>query len=284
MRGKPGSQITLTVVREGADKPLKIPLTRAVIHVKSVKSRVLDKGYGYVRVTQFQANTGENLRKALAQLKKDNQGDLKGLVLDLRNNPGGILSEAVSVADTFLEKGMIVYTKGRVNDAQLEFQATPPDVMKGAPMVVMINGGSASASEIVAGALQDHKRALIVGTKSFGKGSVQTIFPMTSGAALKLTTALYYTPSGRSIQAEGIVPDVTLRPMKIAAADEGETVKESDLTGHLKNSAASKKLVLPPDITGDKPDSMENLPNTDYQLYEALNLLKGLYILQSRKG
>jgi carboxyl-terminal processing protease len=302
MRGKPGTQITLTIVREGEQKPLKVTVTRAVIRVKSVKSRVLEKGYGYVRVSQFQVNTGEYLRQAVSELRKQNEGDLNGLVLDLRNNPGGILSEAVSVADTFLEKGMIVYTKGRVDDAQLEFQATPPDILKGAPIVVLINGGSASASEIVAGALQDHKRALILGSKTFGKGSVQTIFPMTSGSALKLTTALYYTPSGRSIQAEGIVPDVELRNLKIAAVEsDGELVKEADLAGHLKNgnggdhkSGSDKKSDSGKGdnggetvkmLIGEEPkEGAEALVNTDYQLYEALNMLKGLYILQQRRS
>ncbi|HEY4731786.1 MAG TPA: S41 family peptidase, partial [Gammaproteobacteria bacterium] len=203
MRGKPGSTIVLTIVREGRDKPFKLTLERAIIKVKSVKTKNYDQGFGYVRITQFQSNTGENLIEAIEDLKKKNDGNLKGLVLDLRNNPGGVLSAAVSVSDAFLEKGLIVYTEGRVADAELKFKATPTDNLKGAPLVVLINGGSASASEIVAGALQDHKRAVIIGTKSFGKGSVQTIIPMNDNTALKLTTARYYTPSGRSIQAEG---------------------------------------------------------------------------------
>jgi carboxyl-terminal processing protease len=279
MRGKPGTKIVLTIVREGQEKPVKIELTRAVIQVKSVKFRLLEKDYGYVRLSQFQNNTGAELRKALTSLKEENGGALRGLVLDMRNNPGGILGEAVSVSDTFLRNGLIVYTKGRIEDAQLKFKATPPDWLKGAPMVVLINGGSASASEIVAGALQDHNRAVILGTRSFGKGSVQTIFPMASGAALKLTTALYYTPSGRSIQAEGIAPDIDLAPVKVSAVEaEQGLVKERDLAGHLQNGNGDNK----PAMQGAGGAAPESLIETDYQLYEALNLLKGLNILQQR--
>ena len=208
MRGKPGSKILLTVIRDGEDKPLKIELTRAIIKVKSIKHRTLEAGYGYVRISTFQQRTGEGLNNAIDQLKMDNEGKLKGLVLDLRNNPGGLLNAAVDVSDSFITKGMIVYTDGRVLDSKQQFTAKPTDVLKGAPIVVLVNGGSASASEIVAGALQDHHRAVIMGTKTFGKGSVQTVMPLTDDTAVKMTTALYYTPSGRSIQAEGIVPDI----------------------------------------------------------------------------
>jgi carboxyl-terminal processing protease len=279
MRGKPGTTIVLTIVREGQEKPLRLTLTRAVIEVKSVKSRLLDKGYGYVRITQFQNNTSTDLRKAMGDLREKSGGKLEGLVLDLRNNPGGVLSEAVSVSDTFLTGGLIVYTKGRIDEAQLKFKASPPDWLKGAPLVVLINGGSASASEIVAGALQDQRRAVIMGTKSFGKGSVQTIFPMASGSALKLTTALYYTPAGRSIQAEGISPDIEVRPVKVAEAqpENDEVIKEKDLARHLENGSGAKQKKAQPAKgagTGDTP--IEN----DYQLREALNLLKGLRILE----
>jgi carboxyl-terminal processing protease len=278
MRGKPGTTIVLTIVREGQEKPLRLTLTRAVIEVKSVKSRLLDKGYGYVRITQFQNNTSTDLRKAIGDLREKSGGKLEGLVLDLRNNPGGVLSEAVSVSDTFLTGGLIVYTKGRIDEAQLKFKASPPDWLKGAPLVVLINGGSASASEIVAGALQDQRRAVIMGTKSFGKGSVQTIFPMASGSALKLTTALYYTPAGRSIQAEGISPDIEVRPVKVAEAQpENEVIKEKDLARHLENGSGAKQKKAQPVKgagTGDTP--IED----DYQLREALNLLKGLRILE----
>ncbi len=277
MRGKPGSPITLTVVREGSNKPLKFTLTRAVIKIQSVKERLLEPGYGYVRITQFQANTGDSLNSALKKLKQENKGDLKGLVLDLRNNPGGVLNAAVSVSDTFLDKGLIVYTKGRVPDSRLKFSATPGDALHGAPMVVLVNGGSASASEIVAGALQDNKRAIIMGTKTFGKASVQTIIPMSNGAALRLTTARYYTPSGRSIQALGIVPDVIVDEMKIATQqklDDG-MLKEADLAGHLTNTGPANPAA---------PTAKAVLVTTvgrDYQLQEALNLLAGISIYRT---
>ncbi len=293
MRGKPGTDILLTVIREGAEKPLKFTLTRAIIKVKSVKSRSLEKGYGYLRITQFQSHTPENMIEAIGELKRENGGELKGLVLDLRNNPGGVLSAAVSVSDAFLESGLIVYTEGRVKDSEMKFKATPSDVLNGSPIVVLINAGSASASEIVAGALQDHHRAVIMGEKSFGKGSVQTIVPIGTGAALKLTTARYYTPSGRSIQAEGINPDIPLVNMTVAAADtpEFEPVKESNLTGHLENGKEKdqanepKTEPLPKGGASETPgkDAKDGpLAKTDYQLHEALNLLKGLNILQKK--
>ena len=277
MRGKPGSDITLSVIREGNPKPLKFTLTRAVIKIQSVKPRMLEDGYGYVRVTQFQANTGDTLKEALKKLKSQNKTKLQGLVLDLRNNPGGVLNAAVAVSDAFLSKGLIVYTEGRVPDSELRFNATPDDLIDGAPMVVLVNGGSASASEIVAGALQDHKRAVILGTKTFGKGSVQTVVPMSKGAALKLTTARYYTPSGRSIQATGIVPDVITEEAKVTKRDKAEDgIKEADLSGHLENKSKapakeSKSAKL--DTGGD-----------DYQLQEALNLLKGIAIFKAQAG
>ena len=282
MRGKPGTKILLTVVREGAEKPLKISITRAVIKVNSVKSRTLEPGYGYVRITQFQSNTGESIINAVSELKHENDNNLKGLVLDLRNNPGGVLNAAVAVSDAFLEDGLIVYTEGRVSDSEMKFKATPTDIMKGAPIVVLVNGGSASASEIVAGALQDHKRAIIMGSTTFGKGSVQTILPMHNGAALKLTTARYYTPSGRSIQAEGIVPDIKLENMKLAEMEPSpfEPIKEANLSRHLENDNGDKEATdngKEETAAGKKDDT---LAKQDYQLYEALNLLKGLEILQ----
>jgi carboxyl-terminal processing protease len=283
MRGKPGTQITLTIIREGSEKPLLLTLTRDVIKVQSVKSSMLENGYGYVRITHFQANTGESMVQAVSDLKKQSSGKLKGLVLDLRNNPGGVLSAAVSVSDAFLDKGLIVYTEGRTDDAELKFTATPGDVLNGAPLVVLVNGGSASASEIVSGALQDHKRAVIMGQRTFGKGSVQTILPLGEGAALKLTTARYYTPSGRSIQAEGIVPDIKLEDVKVAAVGEQEDVapiKEANLSHHLQNDKedpGAKKPAAPSD-----DEKLKDLAKNDYQLYEALNLLKGLHLLQQR--
>lgn len=310
MRGTPGTSIMLTVVRENEDKPLKINITRAVITVKSVKNRLLEPGYAYLRISQFQSNTGDDMEKAIDKMKEDNKGNLRGLILDLRNNPGGVLNAAVAVSDSFLTKGLIVYTEGRVDDASLKFRARPKDILEGAPIVVLVNGGSASASEIVAGALQDHKRAVVMGTKTFGKGSVQTILPMNGNAALKLTTARYYTPSGRSIQAEGIQPDITLNKVEIASVErhEEDLVKESDLARHLDNpnpkddkgskpshsdkpeksekSDKPEKPLLDKPNKGDKSDktsgNVEPLEKVDYALYEALNLLKGLNIIDKQ--
>lgn len=274
MRGEPGSKILLTIVREGAEAPLKITLVRDVVKVKSVKSRILEKNYGYVRISSFQSGTGESLKEALASLKKENGGGLKGLVLDLRNNPGGVLNAAVEVSDAFLKSGLIVYTEGRIENSEMRFNAAPDDLINGAPMVVLINAGSASASEIVAGALQDQKRAVIMGEKSFGKGSVQTILPTSNGAAVKLTTARYYTPSGRSIQAEGIEPDIALENLKLESLDKAEfkPVKEADLTHHLQNGK---------EMNSDQGDDAkkEGLDKKDYALYEALTLLKGISIV-----
>ena len=275
MRGKPGSSILLTIVRDGIDKPLKITITRDIIQVKSIKHDNLDPGFGYIRITQFQSHTGSDLKDAINDLKQDNGGTLNGLILDLRNNPGGVLNAAVEVSDAFLDQGMIVYTEGRIDDSALKFKATPNDSLNGAPLIVLINSGSASASEIVAGALQDHKRAVIMGSKSFGKGSVQTILPMNNGAALKLTTARYFTPAGRSIQAEGIVPDIPLDRINLTAANEPEfsPVTEADLAGHLESGQKNKK-----DDATHKQKAQHRVEQ-DYQLYEALNLLKGLHIL-----
>jgi len=281
MRGKPGSDIVLTVVREGQPKPLTFTLTRAVIKVQSVKHRMLENGFGYVRITQFQANTGDGLKDALAKLKLQNKSNLTGLVLDLRNNPGGVLNAAVAVSDAFLTSGLIVYTEGRVADSELKFSATPADLINGAPMVVLVNGGSASASEIVAGALQDHKRAVIMGTKTFGKGSVQTILPMSGGSALKITTARYYTPNGRSIQATGILPDVVTEEAKVTKRDKTageETLKEADLPGHIEGKG--KEI---PGAKKDAPSVKLETAGEDYQLQEALNLLKGISIFQVQK-
>ncbi len=277
MRGKPGTKIELTIVREGHDKPMVFTLTRAVIKLHSVKRRLLEPGYGYVRITQFQGNTGKGLNRALKWLHTENKHPLKGLILDLRNNPGGVLPVAVSVADDFLNDGLIVYTVGRTSDSDLRYSATPGDVLKGAPMVVLINGGSASASEIVAGALQDHHRAIIMGTRSFGKASVQTIIPMSNGGALKLTTARYYTPKGRSIQAEGIEPDIVTEEATVTPTKEGPMIKEADLARHLKPTADEK-------ITPDNDKEKADVTHGDYQLREALNLLRGINIMSGSKG
>ncbi len=275
MRGKPGSILKLTIVREGVEKPLKIDIKRDIIKVRSVKNRMLEEGFGYVRISQFQSKTAESMVSAIETLKKEAGGSLKGMVLDLRNNPGGVLNGAVAVSDAFLKKGLIVYTEGRVSDSRLRFNATPDDVLDTAPLVVLVNQGSASASEIVSGALQDHSRAIIVGTPTFGKGSVQTILPLSNGTAVKLTTARYFTPSGRSIQAEGIKPDIQLDQVRVSAVERTfKPIKEADLSGHLSNGNGKKK----PAADSKAPAEKESLAQTDYQLYEALNLLKGLAI------
>ena len=272
MRGEAGSKILLTLVREGG-KPFDVELTRAVIKVKSVKSQLLEDGYGYIRITQFQVNSGEEVGKSLVKLRKDNGKKLRGLVLDLRNNPGGVLQAAVEVSDHFLKGGLIVYTEGRIANSELRFSADPVDASEGVPLVVLINGGSASASEIVAGALQDHKRGVLMGTDSFGKGSVQTVLPLNNDRALKLTTALYYTPNGRSIQAQGIVPDIEVARAKLTREQDDENIKEADLQGHLGNGNGG----------ADKPSQSkasqpERPQDGDYQLSQALNLLKGLNV------
>jgi carboxyl-terminal processing protease len=280
MRGEPGSDIVLTIVREGVDQPIKVTITRDIIKVKSVKARMLEDNYGYLRISQFQSKSANNMIDEINRLKKEHNGKLDGLVLDLRNNPGGVLNGAVAVSDAFLTKGMIVYTEGRIADSKLRFNATPDDILDGAPLVVLVNQGSASASEIVAGALQDHKRAIILGAKTFGKGSVQTILPLSNDSALKLTTARYYTPSGRSIQAEGITPDIQLERVQVSAVDKDiEPLKEANLSKHLTNGKLEGK-----DKSDDGKSNGEasKLLKDDYMLYEALNLLKGLAILQAR--
>ncbi len=275
MRGKAGEKILLTLVREGG-QPFDVELTRAVIKVKSVKSLMLEPGYGYLRITQFQVNSGDEVGKALAKLRKDNGNQkLRGLVLDLRNNPGGVLQAAVEVTDHFLKKGLIVYTKGRIANSELRFSADPVDASEGVPLVVLINGGSASASEIVAGALQDHKRGILMGTDSFGKGSVQTVLPLSNDRALKITTALYFTPNGRSIQAQGIVPDIEVARGKITREQEGEGFKEADLAGHLGNgNGGADKPSGKDKAQGKQPRPQDD----DFQLDQALNLLKGLNV------
>ena len=307
MRGKPGSTVTLTVLRKNEAKPLIFRIVRAVIKVKSVKSKVVEPGYAFVRITQFQEHTGESLAAALEEMAK--QGELKGVVLDLRNDPGGLLTSAVGVASTFLPKdALVVYTEGRTEDAKMRLTANPGDYLRGAskgdylvnlppiikrvPMVVLVNGGSASASEIVAGALQDNKRAVIMGTQTFGKGSVQTILQLGNGTAIKLTTARYYTPAGRSIQAKGIVPDIVVEDPSTASQDAALNLRESDLEHHLANdrqpdkgTPAPKILPLPktlPKPAGGKQEPIEFGSKNDYQLNQAITLLKGMSIMQGR--
>lgn len=284
MRGKAGTKIELTIMRDGVEKPIELTLVRDVIKIRSVRGRLLEPGFGYVRVSAFQANTGDDLVAQLEKLKTESKSALKGLVLDLRNNPGGVLGAAVAVSDAFLDAGRIVYTEGRIEDAKLEFDAKPPDLLSGAPLVVLVNEGSASASEIVAGALQDRQRAVIMGRQTFGKGSVQTILPMNNNAAIKITTARYFTPNGRSIQAEGIVPDIEIDKLKVADfnLEDGAFVKEAQLDRHLENTGTKDKPGTDAGAKGDDRTQRAELAKQDYELYEALNLLKGMVLLQAR--
>jgi carboxyl-terminal processing protease len=282
MRGKPGSKITISIMRENIDKPLDITIKRAIIKVSSVKSKLIEKNYGYLRVSSFQSRTAKQLTKQLKQLVSENKKQkLKGLVLDLRNNPGGILKGAIDVSNAFLNKGLIVYTNGRAKDSELKFSASAGDILDGAPIVVLVNNGSASASEIVAGALQDHKRAIIMGSQTFGKGSVQSVLPMSEKTAIKLTTARYYTPSGVSIQAEGITPDIRVGNWKLEKNSENNfgSVKETDLNGFLKNKKSDKKKHSKKNQSGTN-GKIEEALKKDYALHEAMNILKGLNVLQ----
>lgn len=275
MRGPKNSPIKITVMREGVDQPLDFDLLRDIIKVQSVRTRLLEQDYFYIRVAQFQLDTGKDVAKKLRdQLKKN--PDTKGIILDLRNNPGGVLQASVEVVDAFLDGGQVVYTQGRLDNSNIGYNAEAGDITNNLPLVVLINDGSASASEIVAGALQDHKRAVIMGTRSFGKGSVQSVIPISNDRAIKLTTALYYTPNGRSIQAQGIEPDVNVERVQIAAIQQGVSTTEADLARHLGNSKGGTESTSK-DRT-DKRISSAELLKEDNQLHEALNLLKGLNI------
>ncbi len=282
MRGKPGTSIRLTIFREGEGAPLELTVVRDIIRVKSVKSDFLAPGYAYLRITQFQERTTRLMTEQVAGLRKRAGGKLQGAVLDLRSNPGGLLNQAVAVSDLFLDRGGIVSTKSRTGKS-LSFKAKSGDVLKGLPLVVIINNGSASASEIVAGALQDNHRAVLVGMPSFGKGSVQSVIPLPDGSALKLTTALYYTPSGRSIQATGIKPDIIVKPVRIAV-DSGkkgkiQAVLERDLKGHFGNGNSARKKKET--VKGSPSEDMRNRLERDVFLQRALDLLKGLRVLQT---
>jgi carboxyl-terminal processing protease len=311
MRGKPKTTIRLSIIRKGETKPLELTIMRDKIKVQSVKSKLLETGYGYLRVTQFQEETTSDVVKTiekLVKLDKDAKGDgLKGLVLDLRNDPGGLLNSAVGVSAAFLPpKTLVTSTDGRTEDAKRRYVASPEDYMRGSrddvmkglpaiaktiPMIVLVNGGSASASEIVAGALQDHKRAVVVGTQTFGKGSVQTILPLSNNSAIKLTTARYYTPSGRSIQAKGITPDVIVE--ETANGESRERLREADLDRHLDNDKEKVDTAKPvkngKNGKNGKTDEGEDAPRTppmefasknDYQLNQAMNLLKAWQIIK----
>lgn len=284
MRGKAGSTVELTILRKGLDKPLYITLVREVILIKSVKSKLLENGFGYIRLTQFQANTDKDMLQAISQLKQQSNGSLKGLILDLRNNPGGLLDSAIQISDAFLGKDKqgkeetIVYTEGRLPGSKFKAVANAGDILNKAPIVVLINNGSASAAEIVAGALKDNKRALILGTKSFGKGSVQTVLPLDDKRAIKLTTALYYTPSGISIQAQGIKPDIVIEEMQIPKSTEQPSLlsgfSEAELSGHLASPNQNKETSK--ELTVKNNNEVQNLLHEDYQLYAALTILKGM--------
>ena len=269
MRGEPGSTIKLLVLKKGESVPQDITITRKIIKVASVRQRFLEEGYGYLRIAQFQSGTGSEVEKAIDDLKEE--GNLTGLVIDLRNNPGGVLQSAVDVSDFFVSEGLIVYTSGRISNTDVRFIASTPDSLEGVPIVVLVNEGTASASEIVAGALQDHGRAVIMGTHTFGKGSVQTILPLNDEKAIKLTTALYYTPNGRSIQAEGITPDIRVDRSTVTRLDKNPWgTTEKNLLNHLDGSDEN---------ANSETQSNVELASQDYQLNEALTLLKGLNVL-----
>ena len=285
MRGEKGSSIQLMLVRQGVHKPLLVNLKREIIHVQSVKGRMLETDYAYIRINSFQSSTRHDLDKLVAQLQHQQKTPIKGLVLDLRNNPGGLLSSAADVANAFLDpknmkfNQLIVYTKGQSPEANLKIVAKANNQIYPGTLIVLINQGSASGAEIVAGALQDNKRAVIFGTKCFRKGSVQTVIPLDETTALKLTTALYYTPSGRSIQAAGIAPDITLDELKVNTLDENPAgpiyLHESELKGHLKNTNIIQKTIFAPNKLNN-----DDLVKNDYQLFEALNLLKSMAVIQ----
>jgi carboxyl-terminal processing protease len=270
LRGEPGSKIRLTIVHANSDKPIDLELVRENIAIASVKTRQLEPGYAYIRLTQFQSDTAADLEKKLAELLQKT-GPLKGAVLDLRNNPGGLLTAAVSVSDDLLDAGVIVTTRGRLPDANLRFAAHPGDLLDGAPLVVLVNNGTASAAEIVSGALKDNHRALIIGQRTFGKGVVQTVLPLDADHAVKITTARYYTPNGTSIQAKGIQPDIVLADLAVRKADRvaGGVNFESDLPHHLAIEKAATARV-------DTADEEARLATRDYALSQALNVLKGM--------
>lgn len=295
MRGKVGTTVDLTVRREGVDAPLQFTLKRDVIRIKSVRHRIEQENVGYIRVTTFNQNTVDGVESAISDIKKQvGEEKLTGYILDLRNNPGGLLDQAIGLSDLFLEKGEIVSTRGRSEEDTKRDNATPGDVTGGKPVVVLINGGSASASEIVAGALQDHRRAILLGTKSFGKGSVQTVIPMPGSGAMRLTTARYYTPSGRSIQAKGIDPDIIVEQARIEKITSAGDVHEADLPGALKNPDAKsspapevKKVITEPPAkkgTEEKVDETKKgqEESQDYQLSRALDLIRGVSMYEGR--
>lgn len=280
MRGAPGTDIELTVLREGETGPLTVDITRDIIKITSIRHRMLEPDFGYIRISAFQERTGDDFEDAIKELNAETENGLQGLVLDLRNNPGGVLQASVAVVDALIDEGLIVYTEGRISNSDSRFVAHNDDPSNGVNLVVLINGGSASASEIVAGAIQDHKRGLILGTRSFGKGSVQTILPLSQDHALKLTTARYFTPSGRSIQAQGIEPDIIVKQGSLTQNENDPFYKESDLAGALDNPNGDEES----EANGEETQEAEaKLAEDDYQLYQALTVLKGISILNASR-
>ena len=267
MRGAKGTEVTLEIGRAGESQPFDVVVTRGVIEVPSVRTRELDDGYWVIRVSRFQRDSGAEVTAALESALSE--GEVRGVVLDVRNNPGGVMNASVEMAGNFLDGGLVVYTQGRHPDSVSTFNAEAGEVIPGVPLVVLVNGGSASASEIVAGALQDRGRGVIMGTQSFGKGSVQTVLPVSESKALKLTTSLYYTPSGRSIQQDGIVPDVVVERARLTSLEQGRRLREADLNGSLVNEGVEQEV---------ETEVIANLREEDNQLYEAFTLLKGINV------
>lgn len=285
IKGRPGTDVKLTILRKGENNPITMTLKRAKIDIKMVKSRILEPGFGYVRLAIFQGKAAKNVRTAIKSLIKESDHNLKGLVFDLRSNPGGLLDQSADIADLFLDanknnkfNNLIVYTKGRVPNADIEFKAHPNDMINGVPLIVLINGGSASASEIVAGALKDYKRAVIVGTRSFGKGSVQTVIPINKDNAIKLTTALYYTPAGRKIQAQGITPNVRVPMLEISndKAKNMVTIEEAGYRNHLASAQSKEDAAKTLKLLKAQREKEIKLAKSDYQLYESLMMLKAM--------
>lgn len=279
LKGDPGTEVVLTIIRENERSPLTIPVIRDVIKTESIKSELIDNEFGYVRLSQFQDRSAEEMNNAISELKKQamsKKSSLKGLIVDLRNNPGGVLDQAVDISDLFLESGLIVYTQGRDPASRIDFTANPGDVLAGAPLVILINGGSASASEIVAGAIQDQRRGVIAGEKSFGKGSVQSVINLAEGQGMKYTTALYYTPGGRSIQGEGISPNIELLSLNVDSEKNSNFIREENLAKHLNKGSDKEQSIT----TFAQSEKARGLAVSDNQLYEALNLLKSLIFVK----
>jgi carboxyl-terminal processing protease len=290
MRGEKGTKVTLTIIREGNGAPFSVPIVRDIIQTKSLKARSVDAGIGYIRIGHFQETTGLEFAKSLKTLKDQNNGTIKGLIIDLRNNPGGLLNQAVEVANSFIgegfSNGLVVYTEGREPSSKMKLSTKIGDKEPHYPIVILVNGGSASASEILAGAMQDHKRAIIMGTQTFGKGSVQSVMPLRENAGLKLTTARYYTPSGRSIQAKGITPDIIvnrLKPNEPPKTAPETGLKEKDLEGRLKPADSQPKNEVAPATAKPVDKKIDDEVKNDHQLARAIELLNGLEIMSRLK-